>query len=354
MNLRRGCYVAWPLFASLMAQAGELPVNDVLQRPALHVSQPTKAVLIDIARAGERLVAAGEHGLIVFSDDDGRHWRQASVPVSVSLTALSFPSAREGWAVGHAGSILHTVDGGESWTLQLDGKMAAQRVLEAVSADASADTRQLKAAQRFVAEGADKPLLAVHFSNVLQGIAVGAFGLILHTDDGGQTWTSWVNRLDNLAGNHLYAVASQGEQIYIAGEQGVLFASMDNGGHFKRVPTPYEGSFFAMNLAASGDLLLVGLRGNAWRTQDQGRHWTSLRNPSKASLMAARSVSQGRVMLVDQSGHLLLSTSDNNELRMQTSSASAPSAALAQATDGQWVVVGTRGVKRLDMQGGLQ
>jgi len=354
MKPQRLCVAFGALLASLVAHAGEAPVKPVLQRPALLVSQPTHAVLIDIARAGERLVAVGEQGVIVFSDDDGKHWRQASVPVSVSLTAVSFPSARQGWAVGHAGSILHTVDGGENWTLQLDGKVAAQRVLDAVLGGALANERQFKVAQRFVADGADKPFLSVQFSNDRQGTAVGAFGLIMHTDDSGQTWQSWVDRLDNPAGNHLYAVVSQGERIYVTGEQGVLFASLDKGAHFKRLTTPYEGSFFAMNLADNGDLLLVGLRGNAWRTQDQGLHWQSLHNPMQASLMAARATNTGRVMLADQTGRLLLSSRDDSQLRVQAQSASSPVAALAQAADGRWVVVGARGVNRLDVQGDKQ
>ncbi|WP_238558395.1 WD40/YVTN/BNR-like repeat-containing protein [Pseudomonas syringae] len=342
------------LVTSLAVHADEAPVKPVLQRPALLISQPNHAVLIDIARAGERLVAVGEQGVIVLSDDDGKHWRQASVPVSVSLTSVSFPSALQGWAVGHAGSILHTVDGGENWTLQLDGNVAAQRVLDAVVGNAHASERQLKVAQRFVVDGADKPFLSVHFSNDRQGTAVGAFGLIMHTDDGGQTWQSWVERLDNPAGNHLYAVVSRGERIYVTGEQGVLFGSFDNGEHFKRLTTPYEGSFFAMNLAENGDLLLAGLRGNAWRTQDQGLHWQSLQNPMHVSLVAARVTNTGRVMLADQTGRLLLSSRDDNQLRVQEQSASSPVAALAQAADGRWVVAGAHGVRRLHVQGEKQ
>lgn len=339
------------LCAGCALAASEPAVAPVLQRPALLARQPAQAVLIDIARAGQRLVAAGEQGLILLSDDAGKHWRQTSVPVSVSLTALSFPTARQGWAVGHGGSILHTADGGESWTLQLDGRQAAERVLAAVKEDPAATERQRKVAEGMVADGADKPLLAVHFSNDREGTAVGAFGLVLHTDDGGQTWASWGARLDNPAGNHLYAVVAADEQIYIAGEQGVLFSSLDNGAHFKRLRTPYEGSYFAANLSANGDLLLLGLRGNAWRTHDQGEHWQQVGNPQSASLVASWRVDPVQVMLVDQAGHLLLSRAPDQQLQLQPAHAVAPVASLAQAPDGVWVVVGARGVRRLDGQG---
>ncbi|NWA11031.1 WD40/YVTN/BNR-like repeat-containing protein [Pseudomonas gingeri] len=335
---------------SLAARAGEAPVSDVLLRPALSVSAPTRAVLIDIARAGQRLVAVGEHGLILLSDDSGQHWRQAAVPTSVSLTAVSFPTAEQGWAVGHAGMVLHSADGGENWSVQLDGNAAAQRVLDAV-ADPSGDTpqyqRQLKVARGLVAEGADKPLLAVHFSDERQGTVVGAFGLILHTVDGGVTWQSWVDRLDNPAGNHLYAIAGQGRRIYLAGEQGLVLMSEDAGAHFVRLPSPYEGSFFTLNLAADGDVLVAGLRGNAWRSSDQGQHWTPLDNPFGSSLVAARSLESGGVVLADQSGRLLSAT-EGGPLHEQSPSAGMAVASLTRAPDGRWVVVGARGIKRLE------
>lgn len=330
------------LGVSLATPAGAAPVSDVLLRPALKVSAPERAVLIDITRAGNRLVAVGERGLILLSDDNGQHWRQASVPASVSLTSVSFASALQGWAVGHAGVVLHTVDAGEHWTLQLDGKLAAQRVLDAVPAG---NQQQLKTAQGFVADGADKPWLAVNFSNEREGTVVGAFGLILHTMDGGTTWQSWVDRLPNPAGNHLYAIAAQGPRIYIAGEQGSLWTSADGGARFTRLNSPYDGSFFTVDLAPDGDVLVAGLKGNVWRSNDQGEHWQAVSNPFNSSVMAARSLGSAGVMLADQSGHLLLST-PGTALREQGQSSAV--AAFVHAADGKWITVGARGIQRVE------
>ena len=45
--------------------------------------------------------------------------RPAKVPVDATLTAVSFTDdARQGWAVGHLGVILHSTDGGETWSVQ--------------------------------------------------------------------------------------------------------------------------------------------------------------------------------------------------------------------------------------------
>jgi photosystem II stability/assembly factor-like uncharacterized protein len=46
--------------------------------------------LLGAARAGERLVAVGQRGHILYSDDSGNAWQQAAVPVSADLNAVSF------------------------------------------------------------------------------------------------------------------------------------------------------------------------------------------------------------------------------------------------------------------------
>src|ERR1700736_1725395 len=60
-------------------------------RPAIMVERAAYAALMDVTRAGDRMVAVGEHGIVILSDDSGRSWRQAKVPVSVTLTAVKFP-----------------------------------------------------------------------------------------------------------------------------------------------------------------------------------------------------------------------------------------------------------------------
>ncbi|VVM75351.1 hypothetical protein PS619_02020 [Pseudomonas fluorescens] len=131
--MNRICQVLGRLLALLalpcvlpVSQAQAAVVGDVLHTPAMRAPQARQAVLLDLARAGARLVAVGERGIVLLSDDNGINWRQAQVPVSVSLTAVQFVDANTGWAVGHAGAVLVSHDGGENWELQLDGNRAAQ------------------------------------------------------------------------------------------------------------------------------------------------------------------------------------------------------------------------------------
>ena len=111
------------------AQTGAAPA--VLSRPALMSPKALGAAMLAVTRAGSRLVAVGERGTVLLSDDHGQHWRQAAVPVQVTLTCVTFADERHGWAAGHLGTILHSDDGGQTWRKQLDGITAAARMAEA-------------------------------------------------------------------------------------------------------------------------------------------------------------------------------------------------------------------------------
>ena len=201
------------------AAAGPAPVRGALQRAAPVSVAPERALMLGAAQAGQRLVAVGERGIALWSDDAGVHWRQAAVPVAVTLTAVRLVDARRGYAVGHSGVVLRTADGGQTWTKCLDGRMAAGIALAA--AEASGDARALAEAQRLKADGADKPLFDLHFYDADHGIVVGAYNLAFSTADGGRTWQSLMAGTDNPKAMHLYALRAHGDTLLVAGEHHV-------------------------------------------------------------------------------------------------------------------------------------
>src|SRR5437868_2175092 len=97
----------WGLLSASLGGAFVHPSDE----PALISALAARSPLLAIERAGNRVVAVGLRGHIVYSDDSGATWRQALVPVSVDLLGVSFPSPKVGWAVGHGGVVLATRDG---------------------------------------------------------------------------------------------------------------------------------------------------------------------------------------------------------------------------------------------------
>jgi photosystem II stability/assembly factor-like uncharacterized protein len=309
---RWSAVLAWGLAAALGPVQAATPFP-ALERPALLVKAPERQVLQTAARAGERIVAIGERGLVVLSDDQGRRWRQArQVPVSVSLTALSFVDSQRGWAVGHGGVVLHTADGGETWTRQADGVALAKAALadaEQRSAQRPGDLaaeRALADARRLIDDGADKPLLDVRFIDARHGWVVGAYNLFFETTDGGASWRSVSTRLDNPRALHLNALAVRGQTVFIAGEQGVLYRSLDVGQTFQTLASPYKGSWFSLALGDDGAVTLGGLRGNAFRSADGGASWSAIEGLPPMSIVAASAWADGGVLLSNQAGQLFI------------------------------------------------
>jgi photosystem II stability/assembly factor-like uncharacterized protein len=279
------------------------PSGSALDRPALAVRAPERAVLLGAAMAGDRIVAVGERGIVVVSDDGGHRWTQSPTPTSVTLTAVRFVDARRGWAIGHGGTVLVSRDGGASWTRQLDGRRAAQIAVDA--ARETGDARLIADAERLVTDGPDKPFLDLVVSEK-RVLVIGAYGLALASVDGGQTWTSWIGRLPNPKGLHLYVVRQRGDTLLLAGERGLVLMSHDDGQSFRRVETPYQGSFFAAELlTGSTEILLAGLRGNALRSPDGGANWSSLAAPVPVSITATAVDSRGQVLAANQAGMLM-------------------------------------------------
>lgn len=282
--------------------ASSATVSDAFDRPALTVKRPAGSVLLGGATAGVRTVAVGERGLIMLSDDGGKQWRQVPVPTSVTLTAVRFTDERHGVAVGHAGTVLTTADAGETWVRKLDGRQLGAIAFKAASA--RGDTKGVQDAERLSAEGADKPFLDVVLWDARKFLAVGAYGMAFATEDGGQSWTTWMDRLPNPRGMHLYAARRAGEKLLLAGEQGLMLHSIDGGASFKSLTSPYPGSWFTAELGSGQQILLAGLRGNVWGSENDGGTWSQIPNPQPASVTTSLSTG-GELLLGTQAGFVL-------------------------------------------------
>lgn len=285
---------------------------DVLDMPARLSERAKSAVLNAVAIAGQRVVAVGEAGIILLSDDNGQTWRQAKVvPTSVTLTNVRFATASTGWAVGHSGVVLKTTDSGENWARQLDGKQAAQ--IELAAADAAmqsnveAGARRQRDAQRMVTEGADKPFLDVYFFDEQNGLVVGAYGLIFATRDGGKTWVSQLGLVDNPKSRHLYHFAVAGTELLLTGEQGALYRVSEAGQRFTAMSSPYAGTLFGALAVPGGNTLVFGLRGNAFISPDQGTSWTKVDFVQPITLTAGTRLRDGRWVVADETGRVLVS-----------------------------------------------
>ena len=325
---------------------------DILDSPAIQSEKAAQALFTGLDKAGKRLVAVGQRGHILYSDDAGSHWRQAKVPVSSDLTAVHFANPHQGWAVGHDGVVLHSSDAGETWTRQFDGRQVGPSMLEhyrplaAARPEDQALAALVDEAQRMTEEGADKPFLDLWFDNARTGYIVGAFNLIFRTNDGGRSWIPWGDRADNPSALHLYAIRRIGDALFIVGEQGLVLKLDPAAGRFVVMPTPYAGTYFGIT-GKPGAVLVFGLRGNVYRSVDGGASWSKVELGVQQSITAGTVAADGRIFLFSQAGHVLVSADDGLSFQQLPNDVLAPVAAALASDSGALVFAGPRGLRQL-------
>lgn len=320
----------------------------MLDTPAKESLLAPRSILNGVTGAGKRVVTVGQRGHIVYSDDAGKTWRQAKVPVSSDLVAVAFPTPQKGWAVGHDGVVLHSADGGVTWTKQLDGRSAGKRMeafyaQQAKAEPAAADAVALvEEGKRFAQQGAENPFLDVWFADENNGFVVGAFNLIFRTADAGKTWEPWFHRTDNPNRLHLYAIRQVDSDIYISGEQGILLRLDAAAGRFTNVDTGYRGTYFGIT-GTDEAVLAFGLRGNVYRSVDGGKQWQKVETGLQEGLTGASACGGKQLMLVSQSGRMLMSDDAGASFRPVKLQQPVPASAV-HCIANVAVVAGPRGV----------
>jgi len=304
-----------------------------------------------IAHAGKRLVAGGAGGAILLSDDNGGSWRQAAVPVSVTITAIRFTDERAGWAVGHFGAVLRTLDGGAHWGLIYDGMRAAHATLAAAQAANLADNpkhAQIEAARRLLGGNLGRPFLVIQTEGSDTVRLIGADGLAVETLDAGTSWSPWSGGIENPKGLSPYALVDHGGLLLVAGQKGLLLMGRPEDG-LRALPSPFNGNLFGALGGGHDDYVLFGQQGHAYDGSLDGRDWHEVETPSDTTLTAGVRLRDGSVLLGDASGAVwrLKGKPDDASLEPTGVQAPFPVFAMTEAPDGSLILGGQGGLLRI-------
>ncbi|WP_425317565.1 YCF48-related protein [Pseudomonas nitroreducens] len=326
---------------------------DPLDRPASQVGNLLGAQFNAITTAGERLVAVGARGLIAVSDDAGSSWKQMASPVSSDLLAVYFPIPAEGWAVGHEGVVLHSGDRGKTWTKQLDGREAATLLQEhfeqrMAGGDSNAAS-YLDGVRLNYQDGPEQALMGVWFADAKVGYVAGTFGTLLATHDGGKTWESWMERVDNPELLHYLGISGYGNELFLSSERGIVYRLNPRSGRFETLETGYSGSFFSIK-ARPGAVIAVGLQGSAYRTLDQGATWVAMPTGISVALSDLQVAEEGRFIASSVDGRVLQSDVQLKAFKVVPGSRPGRFTSLVALPKGQAVTVGYSGVRQVALQ----
>jgi len=272
----------------------------------------TGSMFLDVTRYGKTLIAVGERGHIAISKD-GDTWQQAEhVPTRSTLTSV-FSIGDRVWAGGHDVAILTSGDGGQTWT------------------------------QEFFDPDRQQAVMDILFTDENNGVAIGSYGLYLHTSDGGQNWEEAT--VDTEIDYHLNKLLHFGNGKWmIAGEAGYSYRSHDDGETWEPVEVPYQGSMWGALKTNSECVMFFGLRGHVMESCDFGTSWAELETGSEASISGAAE-HDGLVVMAANSGTILI-RDEGGIFTTYHHSNGGDFAAILSLEDGNFLLVGEDGINR--------
>jgi photosystem II stability/assembly factor-like uncharacterized protein len=364
MPSERGACLTGALLLTLsLASSAQSPppaapaTSDPSAQPAEQMPRANQSLLLDTVQTDSGFFVVGERGHVL-SSGNGRDWSQQAVPTRSTLTTIAAADGQL-WAGGHDGVILHSADGGKSWQVQRrDPYMLAE----------GEDT-----ADRDIRQGA--PVLDLLFTDATHGLAVGAYSLMLHTGDGGATWTPVEALTDSGSAApaaeieasesgvfdaadlelgeetnpHFNAVARTGSgALALVGERGTFLRSRDGGATWEKVAFPYAGSLFGVLAFEDDHILAFGLRGNVYESLDLGGTWTKVETGTSANLMGGVGLEGGGAILVGSNGTVLVRMGPDQPFAAstyRTEAGETPAlAGVMPAGTAGYVLVGDKGV----------
>jgi photosystem II stability/assembly factor-like uncharacterized protein len=261
---------------------------------------------VDINKKGRGLIV-GRTGLVLMTTDGGKTWTKRDSGAKEHLFNVDITESGKAWAVGHFGTVLHSPDGGLSWKpqeFQPEFPEGTPEVEMGVISDAEKEN-----------EGAavEARLNAVAFADDQRGWIMGEFGMVLHTQDGGQTWKrqpsasgkllfalhvldenrvlavgsegtymettdggrSW-KATDTGTQQHIMGLYPSGDDLYVVGRDGLVMVRKGKAGSFKRLSAGLYTWLMTVGFFDDKSGLAAGGRGHLLQTSDAGETWQRL------------------------------------------------------------------------------
>jgi len=233
-------------------------------------------------------IAVGEAGTIIKTSDGGNSWVSLTSGGSDRLNSVYFIDSNTGWIVGNNGTILKTTNGGTSWLQQISGVTDPLFSVFFINLNsgwiAGEDGTILKTTNGgtnwvFQQGVFPKYVESIYFNDENNGCAAGIdydgnnyFGVIIKTTDGGASWTT------QYSGYWLLSLYFTNSNTAWAAGAGIILNTNDGGTSWNPQITGTSYQLYSVHFSDSNFGWAVGYDGNAssgiiLNTTDGGINW---------------------------------------------------------------------------------
>ncbi len=225
--------------------------------------------------------AAGANGTVLHTRDGGQTWEAQSTETSKHLHAVHFTDSSNGWIAGQNFSLLHTGDGGQTWT-------------DRQSADWEdgdpGDNHGRFISIQFLDEDIGWLVGQVDtmWYDPFDMPIIGGYGVVYHTNDGGQSWQEPSRDLHQGTVSMHYVNQDTGWAVQSAQlpdmQGGGILTTRDGGQTWEQqYNTPgYRGTVRFLDEQTGW---VVGNQGLAIHTNDGGNTWETKSHSAGSSLL---------------------------------------------------------------------
>ena len=231
----------------------------------------------------------GELGRIIRTSDGGKTWVRQDAGTKRPFMAMSCLDAKTAWIAGKEGIVYATKDGGDTWTL--------------------------------LTTGSNRHIFTMDFANAERGHAAGDYGTMIHTEDGGKTWTAMrvpetVVLPDSALDTgvepgdvNLYSLSyGDADHVWAVGEFGIVVVSSDGGRTWQQQHTPVESTLFGVRFVDARRGWAVGVDSLILRTEDGGTTWAVQHPPISQRSLYDVAVRGSNGWIVGDSGTVFKTT----------------------------------------------
>lgn len=207
--------------------------------------------------------------------------QQTTLPQVNSLNDIKFINKYLGFAVGNAGTLIKTTDGGNTWLYLNSGYEKDLNSISFVDSNNGfvggndiLNTKDGGKTWSFYSIGQGNEIHSLYMVDSLYGYAVGEYALVLKTIDGGKTWVKTSNATPYV----LYSVYFFNRDTGCVACSDGIYLTTNGGKNWQKSANAIDGYFYSFSFLDSKIGYAIGVRGLIYMTTNGGQNWDAIKN----------------------------------------------------------------------------